>query len=533
MSSGTTDLAASAATLLDLAEALAGRFAETARSHTSVACQRAILRAIGVTGLAPNGRPLALEVVRRFSTANRRLLRGGIALPFALAAHEYDLEPQQLALEVAQGHVDLAAEAGLLRERSRSGPARALLDRWLESADDRFEANRVARAELAELFGAPPSPSVAVELRAFDAREAAADAAALVGAGAHLVRVRVPRDGELRDDLGGVAAEVEWPVGPDAPPPAGSQRGLALLRAALDEAGARHGGYAWLAARRVGLAAPELAVVAGFERVDAVFVDPLEAIAEFAVDPARAFVDHALAQALLLRSGARLVLGPGPLVAPEAPHAPDEVTAASGGALALQALSRAFALRNGWSVDRLDLGALPAFIPPREQATRGLLEVGLRSILFPGHRLVIDVHVAEAAGAALPALLGAWLAQGDQIGAVFVPHAAAEVGRAREGLRGASLVADAFASARAVGAYQGTALECASAALEHAVGVLRTVEHVGLAALFGPREWLGAEGMETWGSGDPAGAWAWRVEPGMGPSSGGRAVDSCDGGGCA
>ncbi len=501
------DLTGAATSLLELADYLADRLARAARARTSLACQHAMLRAIGVSGLAPNGRPLAHEVLRRFVATDRRVLRTGVALPFALAAHEYDLEPQELAVEVADGHVDLAAEAALLRERSRSGPARILLEAWLDAADDRFEANRVARAELASLFGAAPSMCVAAEARPFDAREAAADAASLVGAGADLVRVRVPRDGELRDDLGATASEDEWPVGRDVPPPAGSQRGLALLRGALDEAGARNGRYARLAARRVGLAAPELAVVAGFERIDSVFIDPMDAIVEVGVDPDRAMADHAVADALLLRSGARLVLGAGPLVGAEPTRTPPDPVLASGRALALQALSRSFALRNGFPADRVDLGAIPAFAIGRESSVRALVEVSLRAMLFPGHRLVVDDQAAEACGPVLPGLLATWMAAGAQVAMVMLPGSLRPIGQLHDGLRGAARAASALSDAHQVGPLRGEALEGAAAVLSAAVEMLRKVDRSGLAAAVGREAWLGAEGLEPVGPGDVATAW--------------------------
>jgi hypothetical protein len=496
------DLAGAAASLLELADDLADRLARDARARTSLACQHAMLRAIGVSGLAPNGRPLAHEVLRRFVATDRRVLRTGVALPFALAAREYDLEPQELAVEVADGHVDLAAEAALLRERARSGPARILLGAWLEAADDRFEANRVARAELASLFGDAPSPCVAVEARPFDAREAAADATSLVEAGADLVRVRVPRDGELRDDLGATASEDEWPVGRDAPPPAGSQRGLALLRGALDEAGARNGRYARLAARRVGLAAPELAVVAGFERIDSVFLDPMDAIVDVGVDPDRALADHAVADALLLRSGARLVLGAGPLVGTEPTRTPPDPVLASGRALALQALSRSFA------PDRVDLGAIAAFAIARDSSVRALVEVGLRAVLFPGHRLVVDDQAVEACGPALPGLLAAWIAAGAEVGTVVLPASLRPIAQVHDGLRGAARAARALSDAHQVGALRGEALEGAAAVLSAALEMLCLIDRAGLAAAVGREGWLGADGLEPVGSGDIASAWA-------------------------
>ncbi len=519
-----SDLAALADDVLAVADAVARRLAETARARTSLACQRAMLRAVGVTGLAPNGRPLAMEVVERFAGRAGRRLQSGVALPFALAAHEYDLDPQELALEVAAGHVDLAAEGELLRGRSRSEPARALLGAWLAAADERFEANRVARAELVSVLGTPPTPGIATEVRSFDAREAVAEAGGLVTGGADLVRVRVPRDGELRDDLGFAVAGDDWPVGTEAPPPAGSQRGLALLRTALDEAGARNGRYARLATRRVGLAAPELAVVAGFERVDAVFTDPMDAVAEYGVHPDRALVDHAATHALLRRTGARLVLGPGPRVPGErrastgsaGPAEPDDATE-SGRALALQALSRAFALHTGMVEDQLELGALPAFAVSRGPGARPLVEVALRALLFPGQRLLVDDHVAAACGPALASRLTSWCAGGAQITTVVVGEGADQLARTRDQLRSATAAATALATAREIGPLRGAALELALAIVGAAHALLLRIDRSSLAEAMGRSEWLGASGIESLGPGDPASAWAWStLEPAAG-----------------
>ena len=502
-----------------LADGLAVGLSAAARSRTSVACQRALLRAVGVDGLAPDGRPLARQVVSRYVDSDRGLLQSGVALPFALAAYEYDLDPQQLALEIVAGHVDLASEAQLLPDRARSAPAAELLDAWLAAADDRFEANRVARAELLALFGDPPVPWLAVEEPAFDARDAALDASALVAAGADMVRVRVPRDGELRDDIGALSDEDDWPTGPDAPPPAGSQRGLARVRAALDEAAARNDRYPRLAARRVGLAAPELAIVAGFERVDVVFVDPFDAMSELHVDADRALADHAFAHALLARAGTRLVLGPGPLV--QQPASEASAPASSGRALALQALSHAFTLHNGFPPERLEISAIPAISFERGWKARGLVEVALRSLLFPGHRLVIDAHVADANPESVAPALVTWLASGADVGAVFDTAQSTRSRQARGALRAAVDASLALGRGRSIGPLRGAALEHAAGALRAAVETLQEIGEAGIAALVPPGERLGAEGLaEIDGELDRATAWV--LGPPRAPGPDGR-----------
>src|SRR5664279_4263720 len=101
------------------AEELAATMGARARMQTSVSQERALLRLFGVTGLDASGRPLAGATVDRWLARDPRGLGGGIALPFAMGLLEYDLDPQQLALDVASGSVDLGLEANLLREPDR------------------------------------------------------------------------------------------------------------------------------------------------------------------------------------------------------------------------------------------------------------------------------------------------------------------------------------------------------------------------------------------------------------------------------
>ena len=101
--------------IVDRAETLAGAWAGRARASTTVGRERAMLRLFGVSGLDGAGRPLAWSVVDRYLGGGPGRLGGGIALPFAMALAEYDLDPQRLALDVASGAVDLGLEAALLR----------------------------------------------------------------------------------------------------------------------------------------------------------------------------------------------------------------------------------------------------------------------------------------------------------------------------------------------------------------------------------------------------------------------------------
>jgi hypothetical protein len=119
-------------------------------------------------------------------------------------------------------------------------------------------------------------------------------------------------------DDDGAEFDDEPEPGADGPAPTGSQRGLAHLRHELDEVAAGRRGYVRLATAAPALAAPEQSVVAGFERIDLVEADAMAEIVAGSVDPDRALADHAFAHRVLLRTGASLLVGAGPLaVAPD------------------------------------------------------------------------------------------------------------------------------------------------------------------------------------------------------------------------
>jgi hypothetical protein len=95
--------------------------------------------------------------VDRWQVADPHNRTGGVTLPFAMALLEYDLVPQQLALDVAAGTVDLAMEAELLREPDRRAVAEVEAQRLADTAIERIDANRVVRREILSLLGSRSS----------------------------------------------------------------------------------------------------------------------------------------------------------------------------------------------------------------------------------------------------------------------------------------------------------------------------------------------------------------------------------------
>ena len=307
--------------LTALAESEAGAWAARARSTTTAGQERAILRLFGVHGLDRSGRPLASAVVDRWQAADPHNRTGGVTLPFAMALLEYDLVPQQLALDVAAGTVDLAMEAELLREPDRRAVAEVEANRLADAAIERIDANRVVRREILSLLGEPVQPWIGMTLEEPDMEGALDEMGRLVAGGVDLVRVEIPVGRELADRLSAAGLEVPaWKPRPrvgraegtgDDPAPTGSQRALAEIRVALDEAAAERRAYARLATASPALGAPEGAVVAAFERIDLTEANPMVEIIADGVDPDRALSDHAFAHRLHRRAGTLVSISAG------------------------------------------------------------------------------------------------------------------------------------------------------------------------------------------------------------------------------
>lgn len=389
--------------LLARADALAAAWAASAAGSTSAGIERAILRLFGIDGLDAAGRPLAAEVVDRHLAPDPGRLAAGLALPLAIGMAEYDLDPQATALNAAAGAIDLALEAQLLAEPDRRSIAEENATRLAAAALARIDANRLARRDVLDVLGDAPRPWAGTTLREPAVVDALEELAEAVRAGLDLARVAVPAVRELTTALGraGRAAPTWSPAATSraglsahdaagAPVPTGSQRALAVLRAAADELAAERGRYVRLATEAAPLGAPEQAVVAAFERVDVVVADPMREIVDGGIDPDRALVDHAFAHRLIARAGTVLLVGSGPLVVGRdlaAGVASDPATRA-GRALALQLLAVRLAVHDGLAPRRVLVDALPPWLLDEPEAPAcAAAEIALRRALLPEHPL--------------------------------------------------------------------------------------------------------------------------------------------------
>ena len=491
------------------ATAIASAWGATAATFTTIGQERAILRLFGVAGVDKAGRPLAAEVVDRYLAPDPTRLGGGIALPFAIGMAEYDLRPQELAIEVAAGNVDLGLEAELLAEPDRRAVAVANATALARSALERIDANRVARREVLALLGDPRRPWVGVALASPAIVDALEEAGRAIDAGAELIRIDIPPSRELAERATQAGAKVDgWRAAPasrggldvhdpgGAPIPAGAQRALAVLRRFVDEAGARRRGYVRLLTEAQPLAAPDQAVVAAFERIDLVVADPMREVVTGRVDPDRALADHVFAHRLLGRAGTRVLVPAGPLlVAPDlARGMPSDPATRAGRALAMQLLAVALARRDGLPASGVVVGALPDWLIDEPAApVRAAAEVAVRRALLPEHPLAfVEPPLGTEAAATWHAIVAALLPDAGDVEAVL--RAPGDVGAIVAHTRAAADVAVWLRSGREA-QLSGPAAEHATRALEAAAQTLSALEDSGWRAVVDQPLAVGARGL--------------------------------------
>ncbi len=481
------------------AESLAASLAATADASTTVGIERATLRLLGVHGLDRAGVPLAASIVERAIGEDPARLARGILLPFVAAVVLYEASPSELALDVADGSIDLDLEAEALADPVRRATIDAAAAGLIRAALARVQANRTARAELIGMLGEAASPLVGVPLRSALVDAARDEAAVLVAGGADVLQVDVPASRELaerladRSSAAGHGAPARARSGrqeEDEVAPTGSQRALAEIRAVVDEAAAERRAYVRLAASALQLSAAELAVVLAFERLDILDGDPIDEIFGGGVDPVRAIADHAFARRLAMIAGGIVRVTDGPLVVgPDLARgtpAPSDVRA--GRALALQALSVALGRRSGLSDAGMLLGSLPGWILDEHDATStSLAYLLVQHQLHPGIALALrEPPVAGAARSRWAALRTLAPIVGGRTGLVSRDTDVDGVAEAVDDARTAAETGAALADALRPLAIPEHAREIAGHLADAADATLAQLETRGWDALVGP-----------------------------------------------
>ncbi len=271
----------------------AGRpIVKLARAHTTVSVERAVLRLAGLRGADPDGTPW----VNRLVDAVRADvgLEHGVAGPVwaALARGEAEDLPA-LAQKAAAGSVRFQVPDGAEARRAERTSRRAV-GAGLRAIDARCRE----RDRLIRRWGDPAHrPWIYLIVATGDIHEDIPQAQAAAREGADVIAV-IRSTGQSLLDFVPEGATREGYAGTYA-----TQENFRLMRAALDDVSRELRRYVRLTNYASGLCMPEIATLAGLERLDMMLNDSMYGILFRDINPVRTFVDQRFSRQVHARAG--------------------------------------------------------------------------------------------------------------------------------------------------------------------------------------------------------------------------------------
>ncbi|GDY28561.1 lysine 5,6-aminomutase subunit alpha [Gandjariella thermophila] len=279
-----------------LAARAAAPVIDLARAHTTVSVERATLRLAGITGADTAHRAGDVPWVNRVVDTVREHcgLEHGAALPVFHALAEHNLGSlTELAEATAAGQVRYRLPTG--RDRTRAArTARTAIARGIRTLD----RNRTQRDRLIAKLGDPPQrPWIYLIVATGDIDEDVVQAGNAARAGADVIAV-IRSTGQSLLDYVPEGATHHGFAGTYA-----TQENFRIMRAALDEVSREVGRYVRLTNYASGLCMPEIAVLAGLQRLDMMLNDSMYGILFRDINPVRTFVDQRFSRQVHARAG--------------------------------------------------------------------------------------------------------------------------------------------------------------------------------------------------------------------------------------
>ncbi|GAB2862839.1 lysine 5,6-aminomutase subunit alpha [Nocardioides pacificus] len=280
----------------DLASRVGRPIVDLAQQHTTVAVERATLRLAGLGGADADGIPWAnrlLDCVRG-DLAEDGGLAHGVSLPVwdALVRGEA-ADLAVLAEKASAGSIRFRLPEGRDAELARAA-ARASVEAGVRRVDER----RTEREQLVTSIGdAPRKPWIYLIVATGDIHEDIPQAQQAAREGADVIAV-IRSTGQSLLDYVPEGATREGFAGTYA-----TQENFRLMRAALDDSSRELGRYIRLTNYASGLCMPEIAVLAGLERLDMMLNDSMYGILFRDINPVRTFVDQRFSRQVHARAG--------------------------------------------------------------------------------------------------------------------------------------------------------------------------------------------------------------------------------------
>jgi beta-lysine 5,6-aminomutase alpha subunit len=275
-----------------LAERAGRPVVELARAHTTVSVERATLRLAGLAGADSDGIPWANRLLD--SVRGDVGLEHGVSLPVwdALVRGEAE-DLTTLAQKAAAGSVRFRLPEG--RDRTRAAAASR---KQVGAGIRRMDARRRERERLVKRWGNPEQqPWIYLIVATGDIYEDMPQAQQAAREGADVIAV-IRSTGQSLLDYVPEGATREGFAGTYA-----TQENFRLMRAALDASSKELGRYVRLTNYASGLCMPEIAALAGLERLDMMLNDSMYGILFRDINPVRTFVDQRFSRQVHARAG--------------------------------------------------------------------------------------------------------------------------------------------------------------------------------------------------------------------------------------
>jgi beta-lysine 5,6-aminomutase alpha subunit len=264
---------------------------DLARTHTTVSVERAVLRLAGLDGADEDGMPW----VNRLTDAIRETtgLEHGVALPAwdAMLTGGYP-DLRTLAVDAAAGLAKFRLPMG-----ADAGAAREYATRSVKKGLDLIDARRAERDRMIAATSDPPMPWIYLIVATGDIYEDIPQAQAAAREGADVIAV-IRSTGQSLLDYVPEGATREGYAGTYA-----TRENFRLMRAALDDVSRELGRYVRLTNYASGLCMPEIASLAGLERLDMMLNDCMYGIIFRDINPVRTFIDQRFSRQVHARAG--------------------------------------------------------------------------------------------------------------------------------------------------------------------------------------------------------------------------------------
>jgi len=267
-----------------------------AKARTTVSVERAVLRLAGLSGADPTTGDGDIPWVNRVVDAVRDQvgLEHGVALPVWHAMRVYGHDSLlDLAEAVTAGTTEFDLPTGAAAVRAHNAATRAA-----KAGLRQIDRNQATRDRLIRTIGDPPRrPWVYLIVATGDIYEDIPQAQAAARAGADVIAV-IRSTGQSLLDFVPEGATRQGYAGTYA-----TQENFRLMRAALDEVSRELGRYVRLTNYASGLCMPEIATLAGLERLDMMLNDSMYGILFRDINPQRTFVDQRFSRMIHARAG--------------------------------------------------------------------------------------------------------------------------------------------------------------------------------------------------------------------------------------